>query len=364
MEEVELNTSEKNELEKIIYTEVNEPYGFIYITTNLVNGIKYLGQKKFDDKWEGYLGSGKAFKHALKKYGKENFVRNIIYICFSAEELNAIEYELSVFFNVVESDDWYNLVYGGGTTAGMVISEETRKKLSETRRKNSIIHPEFDEYHGQKMIEFYEKNPEVKKRISNMFKQCWQDPDCAKKMLKAREEYWKDNSNHIKHSKAMKKAWENEKNRDSRLAGLKKWQTNPDNHNRRSELAKRNWGKDEYKEVQIKRMTGNGNPMYGVHRYGVNSPNFIPVFCLELNRIFWGVSQAGKELHINRSDISRCCKKVPGHNSAGKLPTTQEKLHWLYASDAIMQGYITQIQLDNYLNSLKEKETDIDGNCT
>lgn len=26
---------------------IEEPYGFIYITTNMVNGMKYLGQKKF-----------------------------------------------------------------------------------------------------------------------------------------------------------------------------------------------------------------------------------------------------------------------------------------------------------------------------
>lgn len=59
--------------------EINEiiqnPYGFIYITTNMANGMKYLGQKSFDDnyKWPNYLGSGKVFKNALKKIRKRKF---------------------------------------------------------------------------------------------------------------------------------------------------------------------------------------------------------------------------------------------------------------------------------------------------
>ena len=52
------------------YLEVKDPYGFIYITTNLVNGIRYLGQKKFDRIWKTYLGSGSIIRRAIKKYGK------------------------------------------------------------------------------------------------------------------------------------------------------------------------------------------------------------------------------------------------------------------------------------------------------
>lgn len=42
-------------------------------------------------------------------------------------------------------------------------------------------------------------------------------------------------------------------------------------------------------------------------------------------------------------------------SSAGKHPETGEKLHWLYAEDAIEQRYITQQDLDNYLTNLKNK---------
>lgn len=63
---------------------IENPYGFIYITTNMVNGKRYLGQKSFNhgENWRTYLGSGKIFKDAIKKYGFENFSRNIICFCF------------------------------------------------------------------------------------------------------------------------------------------------------------------------------------------------------------------------------------------------------------------------------------------
>lgn len=106
------------------------PYGFIYITTNMINGMRYLGQKKFSKGWEFYLGSGVEFKKDLKTFRKSNFIRNIIHICNTPEELNQAEYDLSVFLNVVEDSNWYNLVYGGGTTYGWHPSKETLRKKS------------------------------------------------------------------------------------------------------------------------------------------------------------------------------------------------------------------------------------------
>lgn len=57
-------------MEEVHERTVYEPYGFVYITTNMVNGKKYLGQRKFSDGWEDYLGSGKMFKQAVENTEK------------------------------------------------------------------------------------------------------------------------------------------------------------------------------------------------------------------------------------------------------------------------------------------------------
>jgi group I intron endonuclease len=154
---------------------INEPYGFIYITTNMVNGMKYLGQKSFEygGNWLTYLGSGKVFKCALKKYGKENFYRNIVCFCYSEEELNKTEYELSVFLHVVEDPNWYNLCYGGGAPKGFHMPEEQRIKLSQDRKGTNVgkDNPYFGKHHTdeikQKLSKFHRNRPqELQDRIN------------------------------------------------------------------------------------------------------------------------------------------------------------------------------------------------------
>ena len=115
-----------------------EPYGFVYITTNLINGKKYIGQKKYINGWKEYLGSGVHLKNAIKKYGKENFSKDIIQIGYSKEELNELEVKLIKKYNSVESDEYYNISEGGlsgNVYAGK--SKEEMKKISETKRNKS-----------------------------------------------------------------------------------------------------------------------------------------------------------------------------------------------------------------------------------
>lgn len=343
---------------------INEPYGFIYITTNLINGKRYLGQKKFDRKWKEYLGSGKIFKNAVKKYGKDNFKRNIVYICSSAEELNKIEYDLSLFFNVVESPDWYNMVFGGGTTSGIKVTEDVRKKLSAARKKNTIEHPEYDEHHSKQMKKFYQNNPNSRVEVSERSKLLWNDLDYRNKIQKSIKAYWSDDSVREKHGEKIKITWNDLSVREARLSGIKDWASNPIYHDARSKISKQNWEKPGYREEQIRRNTGNGNPMYGVHRFGIDSPRFKPIYCIELNEIFWGAIEAKEKYGINKADIARCCKGIL--KSAGKHPDTKESLHWKYVEDqtqkdgtiiqgAITLGYIKHEDLYNYLNKLKDK---------
>lgn len=85
---------------------------FIYKTTNLINKKIYVGVhscKKLDD---CYLGSGKILKKAIAKYGKENFKREILYICETMQEAYEIE-EILVCKDFINRTDVYNCKVGG-----------------------------------------------------------------------------------------------------------------------------------------------------------------------------------------------------------------------------------------------------------
>lgn len=102
-------------------------YGFVYVTTNLINRKKYVGQKKIKNKsvnWKEYLGSGTVFRKAIEKYGVENFQRVIIDIAFNKKELDNLEKYYTYLFNVVENSMWYNLCYGGRSNSGYKYTEE------------------------------------------------------------------------------------------------------------------------------------------------------------------------------------------------------------------------------------------------
>ena len=119
-------------MEQINEVEILDPYGFIYMTTNNINGKKYIGQSTFNriTNCVNYLGSGVHLKRSIKKNGKENFSREIIAIAYSKDELNQLEIEFIKNHNAVESDDYYNLVGGGNTNVGFHfhLSEESKKK--------------------------------------------------------------------------------------------------------------------------------------------------------------------------------------------------------------------------------------------
>lgn len=91
-------------------------FGYIYITTNKINGKKYIGQRHGfhanpDD--DGYLGSGTAFIRAVKKYGRENFQKEIIEYCDSQAELDKAEKKWISFYQANTNKGFYNIACGG-----------------------------------------------------------------------------------------------------------------------------------------------------------------------------------------------------------------------------------------------------------
>lgn len=95
-------------------------YGYIYKTTCLVNNTIYVGQKK-STKFLGqkYLGSGKILKLAIKKYGKENFLVELLEECDTFDKLNESEKFWIKELDARNSKIGYNISEGGQGTCGV-----------------------------------------------------------------------------------------------------------------------------------------------------------------------------------------------------------------------------------------------------
>ena len=147
--------------------------GYIYMTTNLVNGKRYIG-RKYSPTFLGtkYLGSGKHLKNAIKKYGKENFTVKMIDSCNSSEELYLKEEYWISQYNAVKSEEFYNHSPGGREDGFLVgeeniihhLSDVSREKLIESRRgrKDSL---ETREKKAKALLGI-KRSPETRKKMS------------------------------------------------------------------------------------------------------------------------------------------------------------------------------------------------------
>jgi hypothetical protein len=84
----------------------------IYKTTCSINGKVYIGAHKTNNLDDGYLGSGKLISRAINKYGKESFVKEILFIFDNEVDMFDKEREL-VTEEFVESEVSYNCKLGG-----------------------------------------------------------------------------------------------------------------------------------------------------------------------------------------------------------------------------------------------------------
>ena len=102
----------------------------IYKTTNIINGKFYVGQD-FNNN-PNYLGSGVYLNKVIKKYGRENFKKEILQVCDNIEELNKYEkYWIKKLKS--KAPNGYNLANGGrgngGFCKGVKLSEEHKQKI-------------------------------------------------------------------------------------------------------------------------------------------------------------------------------------------------------------------------------------------
>ena len=108
---------------------------YVYLITNLINNKKYIGSSRKSDIDKDYYGSGKAIKSALKKHGKENFTREILWE--GDGDARGIETHYLIKFNAANNPMFYNMT--NDARGNNLHKEETKKTVSEklTGRKYS-----------------------------------------------------------------------------------------------------------------------------------------------------------------------------------------------------------------------------------
>lgn len=111
-------------------------YYTIYKVTNKINSKYYIGMHKTENINDNYLGSGKLIIQSVKKYGRDNFTKEILFVFDNEADMILKEKEL-VTWDLVESENCYNQTVGG--TGGPIWlgrkhSQETKDKLSNSHK--------------------------------------------------------------------------------------------------------------------------------------------------------------------------------------------------------------------------------------
>jgi group I intron endonuclease len=126
----------------------------IYRTTNLKNGKIYVGKDTKNSK--NYLGSGVLLKKAIKKYGKENFIKEILETCENEEQLNERE---KFWINKLNSNIFgYNLTDGG--TGGDTFSKNPNKEDIRCKLRDRIVSDDILEKRKQNLIQYHFRSGE------------------------------------------------------------------------------------------------------------------------------------------------------------------------------------------------------------
>lgn len=209
-----------------------QPIGWIYLTTNIVNGKIYVGQFTFkkDKRLNAiYLGSGTVIEQAIKKYGRKNFKRKILKLCYSINQLNGYETYYTLKYNPnLDKNIGYNQIIGPVRRSG---------------NKNPMSYPNIRDK-SIKANKITTSNEEYKKKQSKIMKEYFRTHKANFKGCKHSEE----TKTKIRQKSLGRKAWnkgkhvseEQRKRQSEKMKGRYYGENNPNYGNKwDDELRKR-----------------------------------------------------------------------------------------------------------------------------
>lgn len=111
---------------------------YVYEIKNLMNNKIYVGVHKSTSIEDDYMGSGTLIRTAIKKYGKENFSKRILFVFDNVKD--ALECERKIVNEeFINRMDTYNLVLGGNIAPTKTHTKSLISKITtETKITNGI----------------------------------------------------------------------------------------------------------------------------------------------------------------------------------------------------------------------------------
>ncbi len=230
----------------------------IYLVTNLINQMKYVGQtiRTLKQRKSSHLSSSKKgstyyLHRAIRKYGAENFKWEVIYNASSEEELNEKETFFIKEYNT-NSQDGYNLTEGGRGIRGWKHSELTKEKIKQCAIKNN----------SAQYLKKFVQSEEGRKKISLMqLGKTYEmkfGKEKAKQMIKDKQRLYNDKYGLQKSSEIREKISKNSK------SGLQVVRTKmSESHKKNLDInGKRIDITDQGREKMKNHMIGSKNPCY------------------------------------------------------------------------------------------------------
>lgn len=116
---------------------------YIYRITNLINGKTYIGQHKYKDINDSYMGSGVLLHRAFEKYGIENFTKEILYSKIQYQETANDMEKFAISKERALGKAEYNIADGGnGGDTYHCVNIEIQKRMAYWEGKKRPEHSE------------------------------------------------------------------------------------------------------------------------------------------------------------------------------------------------------------------------------
>lgn len=109
----------------------------VYKITNQINGKIYIGCHKTNDLNDNYMGSGKYLIRAQKKYGLDNFTKEILFVFDNPDDMYNKEAEI-VNADFLAEENTYNLKLGGMGGFDYINANSNSADYISVRRNNGL----------------------------------------------------------------------------------------------------------------------------------------------------------------------------------------------------------------------------------